>query len=174
MCKQTSVIHEIGHTVGLAHEMSRPAARRQLSVNFHHMRLSRHLWAQSQVCDLTAPRVPYDFLSIMHYGTFAGSRDGNAVFVTRNPLHQHLVDHNDDVRFVPGLPTLSHLDRYVINTEYGCYRPESCTLLLRGSAGTQARASVDAATYLAQALAGVAFERLARDACSLGLSVLTT
>ncbi|XP_043244045.1 protein SpAN-like isoform X1 [Amphibalanus amphitrite] len=122
ICKQTTVIHEIGHTVGLAHEMSRPAARQHLKVNFHHMRLSPNLWAQSQVCDLATSRVPYDYLSIMHYSTFAGSRDGQPVFVTRDPLRQHLVDHNDDVRFIAGLPGLSHLDRYVINTEYGCER----------------------------------------------------
>ena len=246
MCKQTTVIHEIGHTVGLAHEMSRPSARHHLTVNFHHMRLSRNLWAQSQACDLAASHVPYDFLSIMHYSTFAGSRDGQPVFVTRDPLRQHLVEHNDDVRFVAGLPGLSHHDRYVINTEYGCERlwaaahcgnrtvpcrnmgymgadchcicprshrgllcetsagplwpqprcvrtvrhpaeftlsnagltlrherrPESCTVLVRGQIGTQARVTIDASVFLASALTNLSMPRLTRDTCGLGLSVL--
>jgi hypothetical protein len=75
-CLTNAVIHEIGHAVGLYHEMSR--ADRDQYIVIHWENMAPNLvsqWAQPGSF-LGQDIGSYDYDSIMHYGPYAGSING--------------------------------------------------------------------------------------------------
>jgi Astacin (Peptidase family M12A) len=75
-----SVIHEIGHGVGLIHEQKRPDRDTYITVNYSNIRPN---WtSQYDKCSGWTPNGTFDFNSIMLYGATAS---GSVVFNTNIP-----------------------------------------------------------------------------------------
>uniref|UniRef100_A0A158PGB1 Zinc metalloproteinase n=1 Tax=Angiostrongylus costaricensis TaxID=334426 RepID=A0A158PGB1_ANGCS len=127
-CVKEGVIeHEIGHSLGLWHEQSRP------DIGFSYVSSSKfHVvtdfilpsYASDFVQhekDIITFDIPYDLGSIMHYGGTAFSMDQTSkTLVTRDPLYQNTIGQREK---------LSFLDIETINRAYcsdRCLEPNTC------------------------------------------------
>jgi hypothetical protein len=74
-------MHEMLHSLGQAHEQSRPDRDSYVSVNFAKIQAGMENNFQVQADDDVAR--PYDMLSVMHYEATAFSTDGSATITTK-------------------------------------------------------------------------------------------
>ncbi len=74
-CSEGSMIHEIGHAMGLLHEHTRPDRDSFVQINWNSINTDkRHNF---DILDDAIPLGDYDYSSIMHYGTHFFSNDNN-------------------------------------------------------------------------------------------------
>ncbi|KAH9499528.1 Zinc metalloproteinase dpy-31 [Bulinus truncatus] len=92
-CRQKGiVIHEIGHAIGWMHEQSRPDRDKFVQVNV--ALASTRLQAQYRKIHYWEDfGVPYDYLSIMHYGGAMGR------IVTKDPSYQDKIGQREGMSF---------------------------------------------------------------------------
>uniref|UniRef100_A0A158Q6U3 Metalloendopeptidase n=1 Tax=Elaeophora elaphi TaxID=1147741 RepID=A0A158Q6U3_9BILA len=96
-----TIIHELGHTLGLWHEQSRPDADKYVTVAKDYIipsYISEFLKRSEN--EITTFNVPYDLGSIMHYGSTAFSADQKSkTLLTRDPLYQMTIGQRDSLSF---------------------------------------------------------------------------
>lgn len=80
-CGYSAMLHELGHTIGLIHEQSRPDRNTFLEV--HSENIVAEKAGNIGLVTSGLPIGSYDLSSLMHYGTFGFSATGNPVLVRR-------------------------------------------------------------------------------------------
>ncbi|XP_060067846.1 lateral signaling target protein 2 homolog [Ylistrum balloti] len=80
-CRKRSIIlHEIGHAIGMFHEQARPDRNSYIDILYDHILPPvRFNFQQIDPDQTTNYSIPYDYLSIMHYGETAFSYNRSAV-----------------------------------------------------------------------------------------------
>jgi len=74
-CTVATILHEMGHTVGVWHEQSRPDRNTYVNVNYGAViKASRSNF--DQLLDNDQELTPYDYASVMEYPAFSFSRNG--------------------------------------------------------------------------------------------------
>jgi hypothetical protein len=74
-CAVGTILHEMGHTVGLWHEQSRPDRNNYVSVNYSNL-IKGSISNFNQIFDNSQQTTFFDYASIMEYPAFAFSRNG--------------------------------------------------------------------------------------------------
>src|ERR1700730_16456373 len=74
-CTVGTILHEMGHTVGLWHEQSRPDRNTYVSVNYNNL-IKGSISNFNQIYDNLQENTLFDYASIMEYPAFSFSRNG--------------------------------------------------------------------------------------------------
>ncbi|XP_044176561.1 zinc metalloproteinase nas-4-like isoform X7 [Acropora millepora] len=79
------VAHEIAHALGFFHEQSRPDRDKYITVNYNNIRQGARKNFLIYRTAINSLGTPYDYGSIMHYGSRAFSKNGQATIVPKQP-----------------------------------------------------------------------------------------
>jgi len=109
---RSTIVHEFGHAIGFQHEQCRPDRDTYLEVytkNVHSgMEFNFNKHSQQTA---NSYGVPYDYMSVMHYGETAFSKNGKITMKAKDPYYQ---------KRMGTAPTLSFPDLKLANHIYGC------------------------------------------------------
>ncbi|ESO98798.1 hypothetical protein LOTGIDRAFT_113898, partial [Lottia gigantea] len=107
------IMHELGHAIGMVHEHQRYDRDNYITIVRENVRpavLDQFKKFSRNVVDIGS--VPYDYLSIMHYGKSFFSADGFSTTIrTNNPNYQDLIGRTEQLSFI---------DVKAVNLMYRC------------------------------------------------------
>ena len=82
-CSRGSVVHELLHALGMFHEQSRPNRNDHVRIRWRNILPGHEHNFRRVSADLSNSLSPYDLGSIMHYSSFAFTRNGRPTIVRR-------------------------------------------------------------------------------------------
>jgi Astacin (Peptidase family M12A) len=86
-CAVGTILHEMGHTVGLWHEQSRPDRNTYISVNYNNL-IKGSISNFNQIFDNAQESTLFDYASIMEYPPFSFSRNGGPAIESIPPEYR--------------------------------------------------------------------------------------
>ena len=109
MFKKT-ILHELGHIIGLQHEQSRKDRDKSLVIVYKNVSPSEYhnFDTKSDVNDIS---IPYDYCSIMQYGPRSFSKTGGFTILTKDQDYQLSIGVSESVSFS---------DAKMVNLMYDC------------------------------------------------------
>ncbi|KAF0309982.1 Protein SpAN [Amphibalanus amphitrite] len=115
LCDKGTVVHLLGHVIGLPHQHSRPDRDDHLFIQYHNTALEDVLYLNYKGYDLC----PFDYGSVMHFDTYGLSYNGESVFLGKT---EHEAE--DGLMLSPTIgadwSAPSDSDAALVNSEYGC------------------------------------------------------
>lgn len=115
------IMHEIGHALGMIHEHQRPDRDQYINV------LRDNVSSMSNFEKMNAVKMgPYDFVSIMHYSKYNGSKNGRPTLSVRSPYDVEFGDLIGNA--VLQSAELSLQDKAFVQQVYGAEQPTQIRL----------------------------------------------
>ena len=119
ICDKGTVIHLLGHVIGLIHQHSRPDRNIFLNIQYHNTAIEDVLFLNYKGYDLCE----YDYNSVMQYDMYGLSYNGESVFLGR-------AKDGDGIMYSSAIgrdwSKPSDSDAALVNKEYGCAE-KSCS-----------------------------------------------
>ncbi|XP_069133639.1 protein SpAN-like [Argopecten irradians] len=109
-----TIIHELGHAIGMFHTMERNDRDAYITVLYENISPdSRGSYDTAAMKGQMYPYhgTPYDYKSIMHYGPKYLSANGKPVMLTKDPAYQNVIGK---------AKTISYYDAVYVNQAYKC------------------------------------------------------
>jgi len=105
--------HEIGHAIGLQHEQTRPDRNQYVKIHLNNLNNQKYAGNFHINSGVDSLGTPYDFYSMMHYGSTAFAKSGTKTITTLDRSKQRIIDNNYHYG-------MSDIDAKQINLMYKC------------------------------------------------------
>ncbi|XP_047127965.1 blastula protease 10 [Hydra vulgaris] len=104
-----TILHEIGHSIGLYHEQSRPDRDNYVTIVWNNIQKEMQFNFNKET-NIDSLQTSYDYNSIMHYGATAFG-NGKSTIITKDPSKQQVIGNRSG---------FSTIDVQQINAMYNC------------------------------------------------------